>query len=136
MKKLPISKGLVRHDDQIIGDLMTHLKEHYPRLHFEPWVKLKDIFPKPEGGYLRSIWQYGEADIAVKRHGEIVCILEPGGWYHAKDKIQKERDKKKDILCRKNGVNCLRFYNGMVGILDKKETRRLFKKFFYSNNNK
>ena len=95
-------------------------------------IPLRKLFPEPENKWLSTMWSHGHADIAVYRHGKLVCIIEPGGWfYHLKDKTQKLRDKRKDKLCEINGVNVLRAVNDIVDNLDLPVTKKLFKKYIY-----
>jgi len=123
----------VQGDEEIIEKLYSYLVATFSRLTFKVKVPLKDLFPEPDSKWLKSFWSNNShADIAVFRHGELVCIIEPGGWFHAKDKRQKTRDSKKDKICWSNGVNCLRFFNDTVEQhLEKKITKRLLRKYFY-----
>lgn len=122
-------------DEEVIQKLYNWLVVNFPRFKFKIKESLKNILPKPESRWLENIWKFGHADISVYRHNELSCIVEPGGWYHAKDKKQRVNDLKKDTLCKINGVNCLRFFNNVVednlGML---KTKRLFKKYFYGKN--
>jgi len=128
-------------DEEIIDKLLGFLQAKFPRLKFKAKVPLRELFPKPESKWLKSIWQFGHADIVVYRHGEPVCIIEPGGFYHTRDEKQKLRDKKKDKLCKLNGVNVLRMYNNTVNRFcnpkippynGKQIFKRLLRKYFYS----
>jgi len=120
-------------DEEIIEKLMEHLELHFPRLKFQAKTPLKELFIKPRR-WLRSMWARGHADISVFRHGQLVCIVEPGGYAHFKDLKQRNRDKRKDKLCSENRVNILRVANSFVNHLEKGITKKLLKKYFYGNN--
>jgi hypothetical protein len=122
-------------DEKIIEKLFNYLVDNFPRLEFKVKVKLKELLPEPENKWLKSFWKNNShADISVFRHGKLVCIIEPGGWYHAKDKKQKVRDTKKDKICQENGVNVLRFFNNVVeNDLENIKFRRLVKKYVYGS---
>lgn len=122
----------IQNDEKIIEKLYSHLTNKFPRLGFKIKIPLKKLFPEPENKWLKSIWSYGHADISVFRHDKLIAIVEPGGWYHAKDERQKIRDSKKDKICKINKVNCLRIFNDVVNNnLDNPKFRRLSKKYFY-----
>lgn len=135
-----VSKDLKEQAPEIQGDeetldiILNHLINNYLRLQFKLKISLRELFPEPENRYLKSIWKYGHADISVFRHGELVNIIEPGGIHHLQNDKQRLNDLKKDKLCKLNGVTCLRIMNNVVDHLDDSITRKLFKKFFYSEN--
>ena len=118
-------------DEEVIEALHGHLVNNFPRLEFRKKVPLKELFSEPDSRWLRSIWGYGHGDIAVYRHGKLICIIEPGGSYHLREEAQKLRDRKKDKICKVNSVKCLRVVNDFVNHLDKKQARKLLKKHFY-----
>ena len=124
---------MLEKDEKIIEKLYSHLIDEFPRLKFKAKIPLKELFPKPEDRWLQSFWNNNShADIAVFRHHKLVCIIEPGGWHHAKDKKQKIRDLKKDKICQKNKVNCLRIFNNVVDSdLENPKFKKLLKKYFY-----
>jgi len=124
---------MIQNDEVIIEKLYSHLNTNFPRLKFKVKIPLKELFPEPENKWLKSFWRHNShADIAVFRHNKLVAIIEPGGWYHAKDKKQKVRDSKKDKICKFNGVNCLRIFNNVVNNdLNNPIFRKLLKKYFY-----
>ena len=124
---------MIKDDKEIIDKLYSYLVNNFPRLKFKKKMLLKDLFVKPKNKWLQSFWNNNShADISVFRHGKLVCIIEPGGWYHIKDKIQKIRDSKKDKICQENRVNCLRILNNIVnGDLDNPKFRKLLKRYFY-----
>jgi len=127
-EKISILQG----DEEIIEKLLSYLRQNFPRLKFRSKVPLRELFPEPKGRYLKSIWNHGHGDICVFRHNRLVCIIEPGGSAHFKDEKQKDRDRRKDKLCRENGVNCLRVSNSFVNYFSKLITKKLLKKYFYS----
>lgn len=119
-------------DEKIIEKLATFIESNF-RLTVKTKVPLKELFPEPESKSLRKFWNdNSHADLAIFRHGQLVAILEPGGSAHFKDEKQKERDNKKDRICKINGVNCLRVGNDLANQLDKQITKRLLRKYFYS----
>jgi len=123
----------IQNDEKIIEKLYSYLITEFPRLGFKTKIPLKKLFPEPDNKWLKSFWSNNShADISVFRHNKLVCIIEPGGSAHFKDKKQKIRDSKKDKICKVNGINCLRIANSVINYLDKKITRKLFKKYFYS----
>jgi len=119
-------------DEKVLEKLVSYLEETFPRLKFKVKVPLRELFPEPDSKWLKSIWQFGHGDIVVYRHGKPVCIIEPGGNAHFKDEKQRDRDRRKDKLCRENGVNCLRVSNSFVDYFSKSITKKLLKKYFYS----
>lgn len=98
----------IQGDEGVLDIIYNHLTNNFPRLQFKLKIPLKKLFPEPDNRYLRSIWNFGHADIATFRHNNIVNIIEPGGSYHLQDDKQRLRDLKKDKLCKFNGVTCLR----------------------------
>jgi len=119
-------------DEKVIEKLATFIESNF-RLTVKMKVPLRELFPEPEKRYLRSFWNFGShADLAVFRHGKLVCVLEPGGKAHFSDEKQKERDKKKRRICKINGVSCLQLGNSIINHLNKSKTQRFFKKYFYS----
>jgi len=123
----------IQNDEKIIEKLYSHLVNEFPRLEFKIKIPLKKLFPEPENKWLKSFWKNNShADIVVFRHGRLVAIIEPGGWYHASNGKQKRRDLQKDLICQENRVNCLRIFNNVVvNDLDNLKTKRLLKKKFY-----
>lgn len=118
-------------DEKIIEKLATFIESNF-RLTVKMKMSLKELFPEPENRTLRKFWNANShADLAIFRHGKLVTILEPGGSAHFKDEKQKERDNKKDRICKINEVNCLRVGNNLANRLDKQITKRLLKKYFY-----
>lgn len=123
-------------DEEIVNPLRDWLTINLPRLTFGPKTRLTELFLQPQRRNLRDFWKAGShADIPVYRHGKLISIVEPGGNHHFKDSIQIHRDKKKDKICKDNGVTCLRIANSVLNYLDKKQTKRLFKKYFYGGQN-
>ncbi|GAI86355.1 unnamed protein product [marine sediment metagenome] len=125
---------MLKIDDKIIVEkLYSHLTNEFPRLRFEIKRPLRELFPEPKNRWLKSFWNNNShADISVFRHNKLIAIIEPGGWYHAKDKKQKIRDSKKDRICRENKVNCLRILNNIINNdLNNPKFRKLLKKKFY-----
>ena len=119
-------------DEEVLGKLSSYLNDSFPRLSFRMKIPLKELFPEPENNTLRKFWgNNSHADVSIFRHGKLVCILEPGGSAHFKDKKQKVRDKKKDRICQENGVNVLRVGNSFAGCLEKPITKKFLKKYFY-----
>lgn len=123
----------IQNDNEIIEKLYSHLTNEFPRLKFKIKIPLKKLFPEPKNKWLKSFWgNNSHADISVFRHDKLIAIVEPGGWYHAKDKKQKIRDSKKDRICQENKINCLRLFNNVVnGDLNNQKFRKLLKKNFY-----
>jgi len=106
--------------------------EHNFRLTTKIKVPLKELFPKPEKKHLQRFWgNNSHADIPIFRHHKLVLIIEPGGKAHFSDKKQIIRDKKKYAICKLNGVNLLSISNSVIGYLDDKKTKRLFRKYIY-----
>ncbi len=133
-KERNFSKMLkIQDDEEIIEMAYQYLVNEFPRLKFRIKIPLKELFPKPENKWLQSFWNNNShADLAVFRHGKLVCIIEPGGWHHAKDEKQKVRDSKKDKICQENRVSCLRVFNNVVeNNLNNPKLRKLLKKYFY-----
>jgi len=122
----------IQNDEIIIEKLYSHLISEFPRLRFEVKIPLKQLFSEPENKWLKSIWSYGHADIVAFRHGKLITVIEPGGFFHLKSNKQKLRDRKKDRLCELNNVNVLRLVNSIVdnGMCNKK-FKKLLKKYFY-----
>jgi len=123
----------IQGDEEILEKINNYIINVYKlKVSIKTKKPLRELFPEPKDKWLLSIWSHGHADIAVYRHGKIVTIIEPGGWfYHLKDPKQKSRDKRKDRLCEVNGVNVLRAVNDIIDNLDLPVTKRLFKKFIY-----
>lgn len=121
-------------DEEVLEKLSSYLNSSFPKLTFKTKTPLKELFPEPENRMLRAFWgNNSHADISVFRHSKLVCILEPGGSAHVKDKKQKIRDKKKDRICHLNGVNVLRFFNSVLRDIGKSKLRKELKKGFYSD---
>lgn len=123
----------IQDDKAIIKNLHSHLISEFPRLEFKIKIPLRELFPEPDNRWLKSFWKNNShADISVFRHNKLVAIIEPGGWYHAKDEKQKVRDSKKDKICKINKVNCLRIFNNVVNNdLNNPKFKKLLKKYFY-----
>ena len=125
----------IQGDEETLDTIFNHLTNNFPRLQFKLKIPLKELFPEPKNRYLKSFWgNNSHADISVFRHQKLVCIIEPGGYHHFKDEKTRIRDQKKDIICHTNGVHCLRVANSIIKDLDLKVTRKLLKKYFYSEN--
>jgi len=122
----------IQDDEEVIKKLYFHLTNEFPRLEFKIKIPLKELFPEPKNQWLKSFWNNNShADIAIFRHGKLTSIIEPGGFFHISDPKQKVRDKKKDLICKENGINCLRLINTIVNDLDNPKFRKLLKKYFY-----
>ena len=119
-------------DEKVIEKLATFIESNF-HLTVKIKVPLKKLFPEPEKKYLRHFWNCdSHADLAIFRHLKLVCIVEPGGFAHFSDRKQRIRDKKKDVICRNNNVNCFRIGNSVIGHLDLSIVKRQFRKYFYS----
>lgn len=94
-------------------------------------VRLKELFPEPKNTGLQHIWRYGSADIVVRKDGEIVCLIEPGGAHHLQDEKQMRNDRRKWKLSEINGVRCLFLMNGLYGTLSNRRWRRLIGRFLF-----
>ncbi len=122
----------IQGDEEILEKINNHIINHWNlKVSIKTKVPLKELFPEPKNKWLLSIRQRGHADIAVYRHGELKCIIEPGGSAHLKDSKQMSADKRKDRLCKLNSVNVLRLMNSVINCLDHPKTKRLFKKYIY-----
>ena len=119
-------------DDVLIEDFVCWLRNNFPMLHFKVKKQLKELFPEPKK--YKGFWknQGSHADISVFRHGNLVCILEPGGFQHITDGEQVKRDKKKKSICDENGVYLLPLMNQALQFRELKQFRKLLKNAFYS----
>src|SRR4051812_13847853 len=79
----------------------------WPQFRVEVEQQLRNILPKPTNYGLAHIWKYGAADLVVYLGNKLICIFEPGGSQHFTDEKQIKNDKRKWMLCHKNGVRCL-----------------------------
>ena len=123
----------VQGDELIIEKISDYIINKYNlKVSIETKKPLRELFPKPENKWLSTIWSHGHADISVYRHGELKCIIEPGGSAHLREARQISADKRKDRLCKLNGVNVLRLMNSVINCLDHPKTKRLFRKYIYS----
>lgn len=120
-------------EELFIEDFVNWLEPNFPRLEFEIKLQLKKLFPKPGQKDLRYFWstQGAHADISVFRHGQLVCIIEPGGWQHLTDKQQKANDKRKELICKENNVNFLPLLNSCLDYRDTRQFKRMLKCYFY-----
>lgn len=119
-------------DEETIGTLTSWITDNF-RVTVKIKVPLKELFPEPEEKHLKRFWRKdSHADIAVFRHQQLACIVEPGGFAHFSDRKQRIRDKKKDVICRNNNVNCFRIANSVIRYLDLSVVKRRFRKYFYS----
>jgi len=119
-------------DEEIIDKLLSYLRQTFPKLEFESKIPLKQLFPEPESKYLKSFWKRAHGDIVVFRHGRLCAIVEIGGKAHFSDPKQHLRDSKKDRICKLNGVNCLRVSNSFLNDMAKLVSKRLLRKFIYT----
>lgn len=119
-------------DKKILEKLASWIVDNF-RVTVKIKVPLKELFPEPERAHLKCFWRKdSHADIAVFRHQQLACIVEPGGFAHFSDKKQRTRDRKKDTICRENNVNCFRIANDIIKHLDLSIVKRRFRKYFYS----
>ena len=118
-------------DDKLIEDFVAWLRKRFPRLVFLVKKPLKEIFQPPSK--YRNFWacSWAHADISVWRHGRLVAILEPGGYQHAVDGDQKDRDRKKRLICEEFGVSFLPIMNATLNFRNTKQFRKLLKAAFY-----
>lgn len=92
---------------------------------------LREIFPEPTNRGLKHIWQYGAADIVVRKKGKIVSIIEPGGGQHFSDEKQKKNDSRKWKICDINNVRCLCVMNGVRRALSNRKWRSLLGRYLF-----
>ena len=112
-------------------ELAAYVRRTWRMFEVKTKVPLKDLFPEPEGKGLKRIWNYGHADVAVFRNGKLVAVLEPGGAHHF-EKKQSLSDRRKYMLCKLNGVNCLFFMAGMQERLSKRKFRNMIRKALFA----
>ncbi len=122
-------------DEKLIANFAHHLVVSFPRLTYKTHVPLKELFQEPDNPTLKRFWNcsWSHADIAVFRHGKLVCIIEPGGHQHITDAKQNKRDHKKYLICKQAGVNMLSLMNRCMNHVDHPKFRRLLKAYFYKN---
>lgn len=94
-------------------------------------IPLKELFPKPTNTGLNHIWKYGSADVVVYRGDKLVAIFEPGGSHHLNDEKQMKNDRRKWMLCKKNGIPCTFIMNGVAFNLSNRKQRQLFGKTLF-----
>ena len=111
--------------------VQSYINETWPKFKVELEVKLNKLFPKPENSGLKHIWTYGAADVVVYKNDKIIAVFEPGGSHHFQDEKQIKNDKRKYMLCKKNGVNYLKFGNNVIYSLSKRQMRRVFGKYLF-----
>jgi len=101
----------MKSDDKLLKELVFWLRKEFPILVFEIKKPLYELFPEPSKykGFWKHKWSH--ADISVFRHGELVCVIEPGGFQHLTDKNQIKRDRKKRFICKENNVIFLPLMN-------------------------
>jgi hypothetical protein len=92
---------------------------------------LKRLFAEPGNKGLKHIWKYGSADLVVWKKDKLVCIIEPGGSHHFTDEKQIKNDKRKWMLCEKNGVRCMKMANGLVFGLSNRQRRKLLGRLLF-----
>lgn len=119
-------------DDVLIEDFVSWLRDNFPLLHFKVKKPLRELFPEPKKykGFWKHPWAH--ADISVFRHGQLVCIIEPGGYQHLTDNEQATRDKKKKSICNENNVYFLPLMNQALHFRELEQFRKLLKNAFYS----
>ena len=91
---------------------------------------LSSILPEPENVGLKHIWKYGSADLVVRRHGKVVCIIESGGGQHFEEKKSKN-DARKWKLCDINGIRCLTMLNSVPDQLSNRKWRNLLGRYLF-----
>jgi len=121
MRKEELIKGV---NDFILNNFSSSLSTEIKK-------PLKELFPEPEGNWLKYTWCNSYANIAIFRHGKLVCIIEPSLYLHKKDDKQILQEKKVDKICDENRVNILRVVIDELKGLDSLVTKRLFKKYIY-----
>jgi hypothetical protein len=121
----------MRSDNKTIEDFVTWLRNNFPRLTFSIKKPPQELFPEPKK--YKGFWkhQWAHANISVFRHGELVAVIEPGGYQHTTDKKQKERDRKKRSICEEFGVSFLPLMNQALRFRELKQFKRLLKNLFY-----
>lgn len=95
-------------------------------------VPLKDLFSEPEGKGLKRLWKAGHADVAVFRNGKLLAVLEPGGAHHFEEK-QSLSDRRKYMLCKLNGVNCLFFIANVPEKLSRRKFRNMIRRVLFGS---
>jgi len=110
------------------------INKAWPKLKTRKEIPLRELFPKPENFGLKHIWTYGSADVVVYRDNKIIAIFEPGGSHHFQDEKQIKNDKRKYMLCKKNGVAYLKFANSVLWESSKRQMRRIFGKYLFGTN--
>lgn len=119
-------------DDVLIQDFVNWLRKNFSRLHFKVKRPIQELFPEPKK--YKDFWKHpwAHADISVFRHGNLVCILEPGGFQHLTDEEQMSRDRKKRSICEENMVYFLPLTNQALLFREHKQFKKLLKNAFYS----
>lgn len=119
---------------QLITDEVLKLEDYiHSQWNFfqtELEVPLKNIFQEPENNGLQHIWQYGSADLVVRRNNKILCIIEPGGGHHFEEK-QSLNDRRKWKLCDINNVSMLSLMNGVFDRLSNRQKRKLLGRYLF-----
>lgn len=114
-------------------DTEAYINNTWPSLKTRLEVPLRQLFPEPINCGLKHIWKYGAADIVVSRGDKIIAVFEPGGSHHFQDEKQIKNDKRKFMLCKKNGVRYLKYGNNVIYSLSKRQMRRIFGKYLFVN---
>lgn len=112
-------------DKKILEDLKTWIEANKPII-VKIKVPLKTLFPESKKKHLeRFRTNNSHADLAIFRHHELVCIVEPGGKAHFSDPKQRTRDKKKLALCLENNIEFLSLANGSIDLSGGPRTQKL-----------
>lgn len=110
--------------------LEVFINDNFPRFNTELEVPLYKLFQEPENKGLKHIWKYGSADLVVRKDDELIAVMEPGGKHHWEER-QSLNDRRKYMLCQKNGVRCLNMMNSVVKQLSKRQLRKLIGALLY-----
>lgn len=112
-------------------ELADYIRRTWPMFEVKVRVPLKELFPEPKGRGMKRLWEHGHADVAIFRKGKLIAIIEPGGAHHF-DKKQAERDRRKYMLCKLNGVRCLHFVLSLPEKLSKRKFRNMIRKILFT----